>query len=441
LSTDRLRAALPLVLALVLAVSPPAAALETYLEKVPLPGGEGFAFDINDDGRVVGLAGAGATGTAFLHENGTTTLIGPAGWGASLAMRVSANGTIVGFGEDGGTTKGFLRSGGVTTELMPPGWTSAQPMGVNDGGAVVGFGIVGGSERAFGYSSGFYVDFLPPGFTESRAIDVNNNGHVVGSASTAAGKEAFLFIGAWRFPAPPGWTDTEAVRINERGDILGNGTDGTRTKCFLLKDGAHTVIYDARSPFNLCFDMNDRGDVTGIGFDPAGGVSTFVYRDGEYHFLDRRIITFFGAAAINNARQLAGGVEIDGVDRAVIASILPEARLLAKGSEGPVAAPRSAPPPVTLSLTSWTLKGRLCDWWFFVQTPAGIYSFDVASRSWLPGFFPSAKAPLRDLAPRTLPPAAHGAGPYTYYFGVDFLPNGVMDARYFVFGDLNVFLQ
>lgn len=83
----------------------------------------------------------------------------------------------------------------------------------------------------------------------------------------------------------------------------------------------------------------------------------------------------------------------------------------------------------SVSMRAGALAGQAVDWWLVVATADGqLYSFDLASRSWRPGLKATLTAPLADLQPFALP-SFNGlpAGQYSFYFGIDTSPNGLLD--------------
>ena len=68
------------------------------------------------------------------------------------------------------------------------------------------------------------------------------------------------------------------------------------------------------------------------------------------------------------------------------------------------------------------------DWWILVDTPFGFYSYRLFENSWLPGIVPSARDDLFDIAPiEVLNVSLLPRGSYTFYFGIDYWPNGKID--------------
>lgn len=83
----------------------------------------------------------------------------------------------------------------------------------------------------------------------------------------------------------------------------------------------------------------------------------------------------------------------------------------------------------SVSMRAGTLAGTPVDWWLVVTTETGLaYSYDLATRSWLPGLKATLTAPLVDLGAYALPPLdGLPAGRYAFHFGYDTVPNGLLD--------------
>lgn len=83
----------------------------------------------------------------------------------------------------------------------------------------------------------------------------------------------------------------------------------------------------------------------------------------------------------------------------------------------------------SVSMHAGVLAGAPVDWWLVVATADGqLFSFDLASKSWQPGLKATMTGALVDLQPFALP-SFDGlpAGSYTFYFGFDTSPNGLLD--------------
>ena len=85
------------------------------------------------------------------------------------------------------------------------------------------------------------------------------------------------------------------------------------------------------------------------------------------------------------------------------------------------------------------MVGRDTDWWLVATTPSGVFHYDLASASWLPGLVASFQGPLFnqpsfDVFNMTGLPAAD----YTFYFGFDTTMNGSLEMNALLFNSAEV---
>ena len=111
----------------------------------------------------------------------------PPGCSYAYAYDINNNGDVVGYSYINGPTSGepavgFIYRGGNYTEIIPPGWYSAQPRSINDDGEVVGYGEdSNGIKKGFIYNKGTYIEFsFPDGWKYCQVVDNNNSGDIVG---------------------------------------------------------------------------------------------------------------------------------------------------------------------------------------------------------------------------------------------------------------------
>jgi hypothetical protein len=165
---------------------------------------------------------------------------------------------------------------------------------------------------------------------------------------------------------------------------------------------------------------------------------SFIYRDGAYHFIDSED-SIFQVLAINNSLEMAVTTQSSAMPpEARIGYLIPVPELTSSGRDGPVTVAPGAPHGLQGTMTAFSFPGWQADWWLVAQTPSGTYSYDVASRSWRPGFFRSAGLPLRDVGPLNLPSAGGAPGVYMYFLGADLKRNAAFDTRYLSYDILTV---
>ncbi|MBN1396190.1 MAG: DUF3466 family protein, partial [Pirellulales bacterium] len=256
-----------------------------------LGGDRSYAYDINDDGQVVGKSYITGVSTyrAFLYDGTMNELTGPSGATYSIAEGVGEDGEVVGYAGISGRTNGFLytdgggyvnlgslgsdpiaqtsgrdinTSGQITghsstgsqihaflyesgsmQDLGTLGGSSSEGYALNDSGTVVGFSKNGSNyDRAFVYAGGSMQDLGTLGGNTSKAFDVNNDGVIVGEANTGSANRAFVYTDDAmynlndRIDSSLGWTLTTAQGINANGQICGYGTIGGKTHAYLLTE-------------------------------------------------------------------------------------------------------------------------------------------------------------------------------------------------------------
>lgn len=282
------------------------------------------AYDVNEAGQVVGIAG----NHAFLWQNGTKIDLGTLGGGsASSASALNESGQIVGYATNTtppSGTRAVLWRNGVISDLTSdlPSNQGASATGINETGQVVG-NISSGT--AFLWQDGARISLGDLGGGASFANDINDSGTVVGSSYTndvtPLGLMQHPF--AWQdnvmrdLGLLAGDEDGGAAAINSVGQIVGSsGRTDPETyesfyRPFLYANGVMTAL-PVPSSEAYAGDINDGGVVVGT-MRAGGAVSNFhawIYVDGIVTNLNTLVQPGTGlhiayANAINNAGQIA----------------------------------------------------------------------------------------------------------------------------------------
>jgi len=154
-----------------------------------LGGATSTALGVNDKGQVVGSADTPqGLRHAYLWENGVMTDLGTLGFptAQSDAWDINNQGVVVGIVGSGDPNRLFIWENGVQTEIGPP-QVLKSASGINDAKQVVGIYIVPpiGDQHAFLWENGAMTDLGTLGGTYSIAWDINQNGQVAGGSSTS----------------------------------------------------------------------------------------------------------------------------------------------------------------------------------------------------------------------------------------------------------------
>ena len=122
-----------------------------------LPGGNDFsiAYDINEDGQVVGYSRAATGARGVLWDSGTMTDLGdlPGGTDSSVAYGINEAGQVVGYGQVVAGTSAFLWEAGTgmraLDDLIDPasGWSIFDARAINDAGQIAATGSFEGGYR------------------------------------------------------------------------------------------------------------------------------------------------------------------------------------------------------------------------------------------------------------------------------------------------------
>ncbi len=230
--------------------------------QLPLPAGQtmGRAYDINDDGLVVGSVNGGSLEAAAVYASGgtyvVTTLTGT-GCYATTFFDVNNAGLAVGPGLDPANA---ARNVGFVYDTVAdlayevgalPGHNGAIAFGVSDAGHVVGASMLNqgsGSPFIWTAADGMTEIPLPPAASSGSARGANSDGWAVGNSGGVYALP-FLYDGADTYriadliPSGTNWdmetnTSSSAEAITDEGIIVGTGVlDGVPRGYVLVPEG------------------------------------------------------------------------------------------------------------------------------------------------------------------------------------------------------------
>lgn len=276
---------LALAAALLMGLAPSAQGANPYyrvVEVLPsLPGQEVWAWDLNNNGTVVGHVGQGNPNPAF--DSRAFAWSTATGWrelfvGQAYAINDAgsvagtANGQWLrnnGFPDAQGTVRAVLDGLPLTTPAAADGSFESMAWGLGPAGEVVGFSTTGSGNGAraavwsgagapgliaAGNESLFSLSSPGPGLVNSAGIVVGRSGSGTRQLATWSSAAGVTLLGA------PGGVDTEGLAINDSGQIAGRAG----AAAFRWTPGAgFTTLSVAGSPLSWAQSINDQGDVAG----------------------------------------------------------------------------------------------------------------------------------------------------------------------------------
>jgi probable HAF family extracellular repeat protein len=259
---------------------------------------------INDAGVVVGIATVDTTFDpfaflgpfpspthAFLWKNGAMrdlgTLGGPDSFLAGLCDDQQAE-MVAGFSFTSFTpnlTTGvptvdpFLWKNGAMIDLGSLGGTLSTAQCANNQGQVTGTSSLAGDQvfHPFFWDRGVMTDIGTFGGDNGLPTWMNNVGEVVGRADTSdGGHDAFLWRNGVMTDLGTLGVSSTALQINSRHQIIGaSRVDENTVHAFLWENSGPMVDLNDLIPANsslqlvIGFNINDRGEITGLGAPPG----------------------------------------------------------------------------------------------------------------------------------------------------------------------------
>jgi probable HAF family extracellular repeat protein len=225
-----------------------------------------YAYGINNNGQVVGHSHTNESGTtsqAFIYENETITGIGTLGGSSSGAFDINDQGVIVGTSTTAGPVEiqAFVYENGQMTNLGSLDGTGySEARAINNNNQIVGNSLSeSGNYHAFMYENGVMND-LGSIEGDSFAFDINMKGQVVGdyrSHLLESSGHAYVYedgqmydlTGLLSVSNQAKWELTSAYGINDKGQIVGWGKINGQTHAYLLTSvpipGALPLLFSA----------------------------------------------------------------------------------------------------------------------------------------------------------------------------------------------------
>jgi probable HAF family extracellular repeat protein len=306
-----------------LCAAPVAHAAAVYTVTV-VGGPDSVAYDVNNQGQVVGYMPAGASYHGFLYDSSGLKDLGALGDGASYAYRINDAGSVVGTSYVADQGYGFVYAAGAMTALPLGAWSNAND--INNAGVVTG--TYAGTDsagdyqpHAYTYANGVMTDLGTLGYgTYGNAI--NDLGHVAGTAEIGGPPNRptdpfFYSDGVMQNIGNFGGIFSNAWAMNNQDQVVGSAGgesfDGNLYpwRAFLYDHGVMrdlgTMTYDGNSS---AYGINELGQVVGY-TDTDTGRATYLYADGQMVLLDTLLDpasgwTITDANGINDLGQIAG---------------------------------------------------------------------------------------------------------------------------------------
>ena len=300
------------------------------------------AYDINDNGQVVGISGD----SAFLWENDIMKDLGTLGGSSSRAYGINNSGQVVGGSKNADNyDRAFLWQEGKAMQDLGAvfSWSKASNCAkdINDDGDVVGIS----GDYAFIWKKASGMRKITLNYPTVGAI--NNSGQMVGSSYLShvgfgsLQRRAFLWKEGQTLTwlgILSGWdtgTYSSAQDINDLGQLVGvSSIAGYSTHAFSWKSGSRMKDLGTLGGSSSAYGINNSGQIVGTSNNCA-----FLWKNNEMINLNRLVRNGTGwqlkrAWAINNSGQIVGYGTFINEERAFLLTPLNQQPVLSwKGEE------------------------------------------------------------------------------------------------------------
>jgi probable HAF family extracellular repeat protein len=381
---SRINPLFALMLILGLSMAHPAAAQKyTITDLDTLGGPQTFAYDVNEQGQVVGTSQISGSGGqfdlpthAFIWSDGKIADLGTLGGQRSYAYSINQLGLVVGYSYTSDNSNGgaFLWSEGMLMQnlgTLPNGGVS-MAYGINKAGQITGFSTLGSGNHAFLLTNGEMSDLGTLGGSYSYGMGINDSGQVVGySENTNNEAHAFLWENDnMKDLGTLGGPDSYANRINNTGQVVGQSlTAGGESHAFFLGKNGMVDLGTLGGYESEALGINDLGQVAGSSttiINESVRSHAFIWQDGQdMQDLNNLIPADSGwelvaASGINKRGQIVGWGYINAVEveRAFLLTPVEEPQVLG----------------VKINIKPWSRSKRINPWDKWELVPVAILS-------------------------------------------------------------------
>ena len=213
------------------------------------------------------------------------------------------------------------------------GYDNSEAFDINNSGQIVGDSGQGfPGEMISNGGAGFLYDGTMHALATSNTIyasGINATGQITGEFSPTGGPPAHVFVetnGATQDLGDPfGGGGSVGLGINDSGQVVGFSlqSDGVTSRAFVSNGGTLQDIGTFGGRQTIALDINNAGQVVGVSGLPDNSNHAFLYSNGTLVDLNSQIDpaagwVLLGAASINEAGQIAGAAELNGLEHAII---------------------------------------------------------------------------------------------------------------------------